>query len=84
MPNSGRDTSEFKVATSAGVWGSIATVLGVIIAVGAQVVEKVGETSIAGIVVGAVVAVAGIVMKTLSSLKYIQSRTEVKKNGGKQ
>ena len=77
----GHETTEFKVAKSAGTWGVVATVLGTVIAMGSEVLAQVGSSSAVGLIVGAVVAVAGIVTKLLVSLGYIKSRTEVKKGG---
>lgn len=74
----GAETSEKKVADSANVWGSITTVLGIIISVGSTLTPALGDGSNIGIIAGAIIAFAGIAQKTLVSLGYIKSRTEVK------
>ncbi len=74
----GVDTSEKKVADGASVWGSVATILGVVLSVGSTLLPSLGDGSKLGIIAGAIIALAGIVQKTLVSLGYIKSRTEVK------
>lgn len=74
----GADTSEKKVADSANIWGSIATVLGIVLSVGSTVIPALGEGSRIGVIAGAIIAFAGIAQKTLVSLGYIKSRTDVK------
>ena len=74
----GKDTSEFQLAKSAGFWGVVSLVLGAIISIGSSVLAQVGESSTIGIIIGGVVAVAGVVTKTLASLGYTKSRTEIK------
>ena len=75
----GKDTTEYKEAKSGSVWGIVAMVLGMLLTIGATVAESLGTDSRIGIIAGAVIAVAGIAEKTLVSLGYIKSRTEVKK-----
>lgn len=72
----GVETSEFKAAKSVSAWGTVATVLGIILTFGSAVLPALGGG--AGIIIGAVIVVAGIVQKTLAELGYIKSRTEVK------
>ena len=74
----GEETSEKKVADSANIWGSIATVLGIVLSVGSTVLPSLGDGSKLGIIAGAIIALAGIVQKTLVSLGYIKSRADVK------
>ena len=74
----GAETSEKKVADSANIWGSIATVLGIILSVGSTIVPSLGDGSKIGIIAGAIIAAAGILQKTLVSLGYIKSRADVK------
>lgn len=74
----GKKTSEYAVAQSGGKWGVIALVLGVVIQLGSMITQSQGSDSTIGLVVGACVSVAGIVLKTLTSLGYIKSRTDVK------
>jgi len=74
----GEKTTELKVAQGEKVWGIIATVVGLLVTLGATVAEALGTEAKAGIIAGAVVAVAGIIQKTLVSLGYIKSRTDVK------
>lgn len=74
----GVETSEKKVADSASRWGVIATVIGAVISIGSIAIPALGDGSRIGIIAGAIIALAGIVQKTLVSLGYIKSRTEVK------
>ena len=74
----GTGTSEKKVADKANLWGSIATVLGLIITIGSAVSPALSNGSNAGLIAGAAIAIAGIVQKTLVSLGYIKSRADVK------
>lgn len=74
----GQETTEFKVAQSAGVWGAVAMVLGGVIAIGSNVVDSVGNSTVTGLIVGTIVAVAGLLMKLFVSLGYIKARKEVK------
>lgn len=74
----GVDTSEKKIADSANVWGSIAAVLGIVLSVGSTLLPSLGDSSKLGIIAGAVIALAGIIQKTLVSLGYIKSRADVK------
>jgi hypothetical protein len=77
----GRDTSEAVTARSGARWGVIATVLGIVLAAGPTLVQSIGVEmgNDAFVTVGgALIAVAGIVQKTLADLGYIKSRTEVK------
>lgn len=75
----GQETTEYRAARSGSAWGVMAIIIGVIGGVAAAVIEAGGgENSTVGIIAGAVVAIAGIVLKTLSTLGYISSRTQVK------
>jgi hypothetical protein len=74
----GVETSEYKEAKSASTWGIVAAVLGAVITFGGAIAETFGADAKAGIICGAVVAVAGIAQKTLATLGYIKSRTDVK------
>lgn len=78
----GADTSEFAVTQSAGLMGTIATIIGIIIAVASAVASMTGETSVAGVIAGAVVAIGGQIQRTLTALAYTKSRTEVKLAAG--
>lgn len=76
----GRMTSEYQEAKSASLWGIVAMVLGLILSVGTGLAEAFGGAeSTVGMIIGAVVAVAGLIQQTLVKLGYINSRTEVKK-----
>jgi hypothetical protein len=75
----GTGTSEKAVAASGSTWAIVATILGMVLTLGASVAAAFGVDSKAGIICGAVVALAGIVQKTLTDLGYINSRTQVKK-----
>lgn len=74
----GTQTSEYAVARSNNWISILVSVVGLITAAGSAVVEAIGTDSKIGIVVGAILAVLGIVTKTLTDLGYIKSRTEVK------
>ena len=74
----GVKTTEYAVAKSNSVWGIVAMILGVVLTVGASIVESFGVDTKQAIIGGAVVALAGIAQKTLSSLGYIKSRSDVK------
>lgn len=79
----GSDTSEAKAAKSSGVWGIIALILGLVTTIGAQVADMLGQDGTAGIIVGAAIAIAGTIQKTLADLGYIGSRTKVKEAAAK-
>jgi hypothetical protein len=74
----GIDTTEYKEAKSAGTWGIVAMVLGVLLTVGATIVDSLGGDTKTAIIAGAVIATAGILEKTLVSLGYIKGRSDVK------
>jgi len=74
----GVETTEYKEVQSASVWGIVAMVLGILTTIGATIAESLGSDTTTAIIVGAVVASAGIMQKTLVSLGYISSRTKVK------
>lgn len=77
----GKDTSEYQVAQQANVWGVVGLVLGGLVAFGDQIVNALwgkDVTSPAYVIGGACIACAGIAYKTLVSLGYIKSRTEIK------
>lgn len=77
---SGKETTEYKEAQSAKLWGVISMVLGFITVTGAQVIQAMNltEDSTAGIIAGAIIAAAGLAYRTLVSLGYIKSRADVK------
>ena len=74
----GSGTSEFKETKNANLWGIVAMVLGFLTTVGATVAEAFGTDTKYAVVAGAVITVAGIIQKTLVTLGYIKSRTELK------
>lgn len=75
----GKLTSEHQAAQSAGVWGIVGMALGLLVAFGDQIATVLGHgTGNAGLIAGAVIAVAGILLRTLTTLGYIKSRTDVK------
>lgn len=81
MPNKiepGIDTTEYAEAKSAGAWGIVAMVLGILLTVGATIVDSLGGDTKTAIIAGAVIATAGILEKTLVSLGYIKGRSDVK------
>jgi hypothetical protein len=77
----GKDTTEFQQAKSSSLWGTIGTVLGAIVAM-TPLVDASGNSKFASIA-GAIIAAASIAMKTLTTLGYIKSRTDVKTATGK-
>lgn len=84
MPTHGKETTEFRAARSSSTWGMIAMVLGVVVAIGSQVIGVLTELNPTwGTIAGGIIAVAGVIEKTLVDLGYINSRTEVKVNGVK-
>lgn len=74
----GEQTSEFKVAQSVKIWSIVFAVLGMVETIGSSIAGAFGADTKAGIIVGAVLAVAGIVSKTLVSLGYSKARADVK------
>jgi len=74
----GKDTSEYKEAKSASVWGIVAMLLGTLITIGGAVAEALGTDTKSAIIAGAIVATAGVLQKTFVSLGYIKSRSDVK------
>ena len=76
----GKDTTEYAVAKSAGLWGVIGMILGFISVSGSQILEAAGvvSDSTVGVIGGSVIAFASLLLKTLSGLGYIKSRTDVK------
>jgi len=75
----GKDTSEFAVQKSASLWGIIGMVLGFVTTTGATIAESFGVDTKAGIIAGMVIMVSSALLKGLTSLGYIKSRTDVKK-----
>ena len=75
----GVSTTEFDRAKSSGLWGIVALVLGMMITMLSAIVPQVSGTSeVAGIVIGGLVSVLGILQKALVDMGYIKSRTAVK------
>jgi len=76
----GAETSEHEETKSAGRWGVIMMILGFLTTTVAQLLESVdlSDDSKIGIIAGAVLAIAGVAQKTLTSLGYTKSRTDVK------
>ena len=75
---SGTETTEFVVAKSGSFWGTVGIVVGSIISIGSLVASIAGADTQLGMVVGAVVGIAGSVQKVLIDRGYINSRTAVK------
>lgn len=71
-------TSEHRIAKSGGTAGIAATFLGALIIVLSSMVPALGEHTVWGIIGGGLLAVLGVVQKTLMDLGYIKSRTLVK------
>jgi hypothetical protein len=74
----GVETSEYKEAKSAGFWGVITIILGVIISMGPKFIEVLPQDSKWFVLAGAVISVAGVVQKTLVSAGYISGRVTLK------
>lgn len=75
----GTTTTEFLVSKSASRWGIVAMILGVAVTGGSAVGGVTGgSTSTVGIIVGAIISLAGIVQKMLTDIGYIKSRTKIK------
>jgi len=74
----GSETTEYKETQNAKLWGTIATVLGLIMSLGSTVIEALGQDTRIGIIAGALVTVVGLSYKTLVQLGYIKSRTDIK------
>ncbi len=82
MPTQGNTTSEYQVTQGANTWGAIGIILGAIVAFGPTIMERlsgvVPEGSTAYVVCGAIISVASLLYRTLVSIGYIKSRTEIK------
>lgn len=78
----GETTTEYRAARSAGAWGVVSMVLGIVMAGASAVLQAAGSDTKAGILAGAAMAIAGTVSKTLAELGYIKSRTDVKVAAG--
>ncbi len=75
----GEKTSEYKLTVSASAWGIAFAILGVITTSGSAVAASIGEENAQwGIIAGAIVSVAGILLKALTSLGYNKGRVEAK------
>jgi hypothetical protein len=75
--NGGRYTSEYEAMKKGALWGKVALILGFIISLGSLIPDN--PQTPASIIVGSLVAIAGIVQQTLVKLGYIKARREVKK-----
>jgi hypothetical protein len=74
----GAETSEYAVAQSVKVWSIVIAILGLVDSVGSSIAAGFGADTKASIIVGAVIAVAGVISKTLVSLGYSKARADVK------
>ena len=74
----GTETTEYKVAKSTGVWGIVTAICGLVVTTGSAVADALGADTTIGIIVGGIVGIAGVIMKSSSSLGYVKSRTDVK------
>ncbi len=72
----GKDTSEFKETKSAGLLAIIGLVLGGVVTILPQFIEKLDGKTAA--IAGSVLAVCAIGLKMLTTLGYVKSRTIVK------
>ena len=79
MAKEGKDTSEYQARKESSWLGTLAMILGIIVASGTAVAAAITDVNpTAGIIAGAVVSVAGIIQKTMFDLGYIKGRSAVK------
>ncbi|MFH1738992.1 MAG: hypothetical protein ABIH23_08270 [bacterium] len=81
MATDGKTTSEYEVTQSASSTGILVVILGAIVAIGPEVMNAVfggNMDSKVAIICGAIIAIGGTLLKTLTSLGYVKSRTDVK------
>ena len=84
---SGNLTTEYARTQSASWWGIIGLVLGLVVAVGPDILaflsgpQGVVEGSNIHVVLGSAISVASLLYKTLVDVGYVKSRTEVKSQG---
>lgn len=78
--DAGALTSEGQLAAKASTWGIVIAVLGGIATLGAVALQTLGiaPDSTSGIVAGAVIAIAGVLQKTLTTISYNQGRVSLK------
>ena len=74
----GPKTSEFRVARSATWLAVVSFVLAAVVGVGPIWMGVVPEGSSASLIIGGAIATAGLLLKMLVDLRYIDSRTRVK------
>ena len=74
----GKETSEFAQTNGAALMANVLTILGVIGSFGSGISGALGADTKIGVIVGAVVAIAGILSRTLVTLGYTKSRTDIK------
>ena len=73
---SGAATTEHALAQSSSLWGTIGTLLGAVVAMTPMVDSSSGSKF--AVFAGLFISVASMAMKTLTTLGYIKSRTDVK------
>ncbi len=71
----GEETSEHARSRSSSTWGIVTTLLGVIVSLSPVVTELPGT---AGVIGGAVIAIAGVLMKLSADLGYSNGRAAIK------
>ena len=74
----GSETTEYKEAKETGFIGKLMVVLGMLVTFGGSVAQILGVDSKAGIIAGAVVVIAGALVKMFSGLGYTKARAIVK------
>ena len=74
----GKDTSEYDAVKKTAGIAKVMTVLGLIVTFGGSIVQALGVDSKVGIIAGAVVAIAGVLIEMLNGLGYAKARSLVK------
>jgi len=74
----GVETSEHAVVQKTASVAKLMTILGLIVTFGGSIVQALGVDSKVGIIAGAVVAIAGVLIEMLNGLGYAKSRAIVK------
>ena len=82
MSTDGKQTSEYAVTQGANTWGAVGIILGAVVAFGPTIIERLSgvipEGSKTYVVCGAIISVASLIYRTLVTVGYIKSRTEIK------
>jgi len=80
MLKDGVQTSEYHAFKHTSYWGTVSIVLGALTAILTEVTQMLGSDSKWGIIAGALLAIVGIITKTLVTLGYIKARENVKRS----